>query len=233
MDYSKLVLFDIDGTLIQHIGESHFSKRVRAAAKSAYNVEVSELDVANFHGSVDKDTSWSILKESGISYDTFEKHFETYSNSMYDYLVAAASGGSLYKKIADAETLAWKVKNTPHIALGLLTGNVKRIGYWKLEHAGLGGIFSWGVFGDEANDRIELAKMVPHEAHVEFKVPFRPDQIYVIGDTIYDVRCAKSVGAHCIAVTTGRHVSRAELEAETPDLVVDSLMDEQVIRMLF
>lgn len=233
MDYTKLVLFDIDGTLIRHIGESQFLTRVQTAAKSAYDVNVSEFDVANFQGSVDKDTAWSILRSSGMSYRTFELHFDAFSEAMYNFLVATAVENTLYEKIVDAEILARKVKNVSNIALGLLTGNVKKIAFWKLDHAGLGGIFTWGVFGDEADDRIELAKMVPHEAQVNFTQMFRPHEIFVLGDTIHDVRCAKSIAAHAIAVTTGHHGTREELEAEKPDLVVDSLMDKRITHMLF
>jgi phosphoglycolate phosphatase-like HAD superfamily hydrolase len=233
MDYKKLILFDIDGTLIRHVGESEYTPRVQYAANLVYGVNVSDSDVANFHGSVDKDITWSIVSPSGVKYEIFDSKFDEFSKVMYEYLITKAKHTKLYQKIHDAETLALRIKTKKDMALGLLTGNVRSIAFWKLEHAGLGGIFSWGVFGDQANDRIELAKMVPHEAHAEFHVPFRPDQIYVLGDTIYDIRCARSIGAQCIAVTTGRHGLRAELESEKPDLVIDSLMDTRVLQMLF
>ncbi|MBI5614178.1 HAD hydrolase-like protein [Candidatus Gottesmanbacteria bacterium] len=233
MDYKKLILFDIDGTLIRHVGESDFASRVQYAAKRAYNVQVSDFDVAHFHGSVDRDTAWSILSPSGMTYDAFVDKFDDFSKAMYEYLISKAKNKTLYQEIDDAGKLAKLLKKKTDIALGLLTGNVEKIAYWKLSHAGLKDIFSWGVFGDTANDRIELAKTVSHEAFVNFKQLFRPGEIYILGDTIYDVRCAKSIGARSIAVTTGHHGTREELVAERPDLVVDSLMDEKVIHMLF
>ena len=233
MEYKKLILFDIDGTLIRHVGESLFSERLRYGAKRAYGIEVSDTDVLNFRGSVDKDTAWSIIHSSGISYDFFESKFDEFSRAMYDFLVKYSKNTVLYQKIDDAEKLARTLRDTPGVALGLLTGNVKTIGIWKLEHAKLGDIFTFGIFGDTANDRFELAKMVPHEAQIFFHHSFRPDETYVLGDTIYDVRCAKSIGAHCVAVTTGHHGSREELVKEEPDLVVDSLLDEKVLKLLF
>ena len=103
----------------------------------------------------------------------------------------------------------------------LLTGNTARGARAKLEHYGLAHYFSEGAFSDGTKNRAEIA----HRARnlVTNKTPVvSPGRIVVIGDTPYDIRCARAAGLRCIAVATGGYTEQ-ELTSYRPDAVLPRL----------
>jgi phosphoglycolate phosphatase-like HAD superfamily hydrolase len=103
----------------------------------------------------------------------------------------------------------------------LVTGNLTRIGWRKLERAGLAGYFRFGAFGETAKDRSGLAKQAIETARTRHEIaPETP--ISLIGDAPADIIAAKANGIQSIAVCTGL-TSREELEAHDPDIVVEDL----------
>jgi phosphoglycolate phosphatase-like HAD superfamily hydrolase len=109
---------------------------------------------------------------------------------------------------------------TPDVALGLLTGNVRQGAALKLEHYRLHGFFSFGGFGDEHAHRDLVAAAALQSARRHLNSPHR--DVWVIGDTPLDVRCARAIGARSLAVATGSHPAD-ELRACEPDLLVPTL----------
>src|SRR5262249_7497444 len=108
--------------------------------------------------------------------------------------------------------------------LGILSGNVREIGWQKLEAAGLRRPFRFGAFGDEADLRDELVPIALERAREALGRAFRPEEVYVIGDTPRDVAYARAGGAKIIAVATGRW-SVEELSAHAPDHLLPDLAD--------
>ena len=80
--------------------------------------------------------------------------------------------------------------------------------------------FAWGTFGEEGPDRDSLARLAVSRAAERHGVG--PERCIVVGDTEWDIACARAAGAHCVAVATGGR-KRAELEAFGADLVLDDL----------
>jgi phosphoglycolate phosphatase-like HAD superfamily hydrolase len=104
--------------------------------------------------------------------------------------------------------------------LGLLTGNARRTAKVKLEAAHLDvACFHVGGYGDEHADRAALARLAVSRAQVQAGHDL---EVIVVGDTANDVRAARAISAHAVAVTTG-HVSRAELIDAGANLVIDRL----------
>jgi phosphoglycolate phosphatase len=111
--------------------------------------------------------------------------------------------------------------------IGLLTGNVRRGAEIKLGHFGLWDRFVMGGFGDDHENRDEIAK-IAHRRGVELlKRELKGEEILVIGDTPLDVRCGRAIGAKVLAVATGM-CSVAELAETRPDWAVASLKDLDV-----
>ena len=136
------------------------------------------------------------------------------------------------KIIPDAVVFVRLLKaKRPRVVRGILSGNARKIAQWKLSHTGLLKYFSFGLYGDEADDRIELAGQVFAKAKLELAMDLKPEEIVVIGDTVFDIRCGKGIGATTIAVTTGMHGSPEELAREKPDYLVNSLMDPTVLSL--
>jgi phosphoglycolate phosphatase len=120
------------------------------------------------------------------------------------------------------------------VAIGLLTGNVREAARRKLEHYKLWQWFPFGGFGDEHTDRndIAAAALVAGRKHLNGNGAADPVQLVVIGDTLNDIRCARSIGARCVAVPTGR-TSTETLRGGNPDVLVDTLEDSAAIMALF
>ena len=228
----KLILFDIDGTLTYHVGPRRWEDQYAYGLKVAYGLDINE-DFGKYNGNVEYQMAWDILRTHGVTQDEFKTHYDRYLHAMYDHLVSWSHKGEVFQAIVDAKKLVQLLKATyPDVVRGVLTGNAKKIATWKLEHAGYNGCFQFGMYGDDATNRIELAKRVFESTKKELSMEFAPEDIIVIGDTIHDIRCGKAIGAKTIGVTTGMHGDANVLRAENPDLVVDSLMDSSVLQLL-
>jgi phosphoglycolate phosphatase-like HAD superfamily hydrolase len=130
------------------------------------------------------------------------------------------------------------------VAIGLLTGNVREAARRKLSFYNLWEHFPFGGFGDEHEDRNEIAAAALSAArrhlHKNGRLPEsarrtageRPGHLVVIGDTLHDVRCGQSIGARCVGVATG-HTTADVLRTAGPDVVVETLADMHPILCLF
>lgn len=115
-----------------------------------------------------------------------------------------------------------------HMHLALLTGNYADGARIKLSHFGLWDRFAWGAFGDDHAERDALAKAALAEARGRGVPIADASRAVVVGDTPFDVACARAAGARVVAVATGGHTVD-ELRACDPDLVVDDLSDVDAI----
>ena len=110
------------------------------------------------------------------------------------------------------------------VTLALVTGNLTRIGWRKLERAGLHHYFRFGAFGEMAPTRGGLARLAIEQARREGLVTGNSagGKISLIGDATQDVLAARENGIRAIAVRTGITPAE-ELEASAPDLLLDDL----------
>ena len=237
----KLVLFDIDGTLICHtdkIKQAGFP-RFMYAVKQAYGIDITFT--TGYNGWVDKQIIRSVVPEHLFSKIEFDKQWPKAKDALYSYAKHQESDGTkLYGSVEDAVNLARVLHNDSRYTLGVLTGNIEKMAHWKLHHAGVPNFFPFGVYSDAFDDRISLTKSIFEKVKKEFNINIQGDDITIIGDSIYDVRCGKAIGAKTIAVSTGiltgkggihggKSDYKMSLEQENPDLLVDSLMDTKVL----
>ena len=99
------------------------------------------------------------------------------------------------------------------VAVGLGTGNVRRGAQVKLERVGIYEQFSFGGFGCDSEDRVELIRHGARSGAAQLGVPVEECRVVVIGDTPKDVHAAKGIGAVCIGVGTGNFSAPALLAA--------------------
>ncbi len=232
----KLVLFDIDGTLIRHFGPKSTTNvgwyRFTHALNQIFHINVIPDPKLNYYGSVDRAILFDIASKYGVTKTQFDEKFNEVKAAVIDYAKTHET-----KQIYEAIPAAVKLLNRIHanrerFYLGVFTGNVEKMAYWKLSHVGIDPtLFSLFVTSDEFEDRISLAKSVFAKVEKEARIVVLPQDIYVIGDAVGDVRCAHAIGATSIIATTGRH-QKDELLKEKPALLVDSLMDERVFTLL-
>jgi phosphoglycolate phosphatase len=106
--------------------------------------------------------------------------------------------------------------------IGLLTGNIRLGAQIKLSHYGLWPHFRTGGFGDDHEDRNQIAAIARDRAQRFWPHGLRGEEILVIGDTPRDIECARAIGARVLAVATGKF-SVEELRRDQPDWAVHTL----------
>jgi len=214
----KIVLFDIDGTLLHSGGAGKAA--MEFALRQTYAIE-NILETVSYSGRTDQAISHDLLTVHGVEpTDQNRKRLcRAYLNALPEKLLAYTT--LLCPGIP--ELLAC-MRDHPDVALGLLTGNAVEGARLKLAHVGLWDYFSFGGYGDVHFERDEVARDALRNAITAIPVAGESHEVYVIGDTPLDVRCARAIGAKAIAVATGWH-ELAELEACRPDLCYRDLSD--------
>ena len=214
----RLLLFDIDGTLIHSGGAG--VRALKSAFKERFGV-ADDLHGIEIAGMTDSGIVVSILKKNDIP--ATNENIGAFLDSYVHFLSLELPRrkGKLLPGVLD---LLEKLKSRPHLVLGLLTGNVSRGARLKLEHYGVWHFFEFGAFADDHHDRNRLGSFARARAKEKHGREFSPSQIDVIGDTPRDIACGKAIGARTIAVATGTW-SREELAKYQPDFLIDDLSD--------
>ena len=214
----KLLLFDIDGTLLLSGG----------AGLRALNRAFLELfGTANaFEGiPVAGRTDPLLLNDAtarlGVVLDTVQRRrfHDRYCDLLEHEILQPGPRKGLMPGV---EELLRHVHREPELCVGLLTGNFARAARIKLEHFGLWPFFVCGAYGDDAAERDELVPVAVGRARTAGAVVRSPAHVVVIGDTPLDIRCATAAGARSIAVATGsfdvQTLERKGATAVLPDL---------------
>jgi phosphoglycolate phosphatase-like HAD superfamily hydrolase len=107
------------------------------------------------------------------------------------------------------------------VPTGLVTGNLTRIGWKKMERAGLKRYLRFGAFAELARDRAGLVDIAIRHARRERWID-RNSPITLIGDHPNDIRAARANGVRSIAVATGV-IGAEELATHSPDILLEDL----------
>jgi phosphoglycolate phosphatase len=216
----RLVLFDIDGTLLSAAGSGR--RAINAALREFFS-SAAPADYW-FDGKTDRQIVRELMRSEG--------HDDATINERMDLLLSRYVD-CLHRELADP-------RHTPHlypgvrelldaldargdVALGLLTGNVEGGAVAKLAAAGLDPArFVVGAFGSDHESRPELPTVAQRRA-AALGITIPGSAMVVIGDTPADIACSRGIGARAIGVATGRY-SVAELRAHDPSAVFDSLV---------
>jgi len=217
MSAGHVCLFDIDGTLIHSggAGKAAFD----AALADEFGIRQVDQSVA-FAGRTDRAIVHDLFRLHAI--EPSEANWQRFTRVYLVYLreTLPARAGRVLPGIVN---LVDRLRSRADIYLGLLTGNVAGGAKLKLAHYDLGGYFAFGGFGDRHVDRAAVAAEAVEAArdHVGGSVP---TEVIVVGDTPYDVRCGRSIGARVLAVATGLFTAE-QLAREAPDVLVEDLSD--------
>lgn len=226
MSDRRLLLFDIDGTLITSGGAGEWA--LRDAMRSRFGVE-EDLGGILLAGATDKKIAVAMLEKNGL-----EPSPENITALLDEYLSHLESRMPKHQgRILPGMIELLKVLSTREEAvLALLTGNVIRGAEIKLAHYGVWHHFEFGAFADDHHDRNELGKFARARAFERHGIDFPPDRIYVIGDTPRDIECGRAIGAKTVAIATG-HYTLQELATHAPDfLFQDFSATDRVIECL-
>ena len=207
-------------------------RAISKVLKDRYDIDPSTIKMS-MSGKTDPQILTEILTEAGVDSKEIESsipalieeylvHLETEIKETKHYIV--------HEGVAEVLQALAAMENA---YLGLLTGNVERGARMKLERFQLNHHFPLGAYGSDSASRLDLPHVAKVRADMHFRTIFQPREIVVIGDSIFDVLCAKHYGAVSLAVNSGR-TTREELEAHNPDHLFPTLADTQsVLKAIF
>jgi phosphoglycolate phosphatase len=218
----RLLLFDIDGTLIHSGGAGLHA--LKSAFKERFGIDDNLHDI-EFAGMTDSGIVVSILNKHKIP--ATNENVSAFLDS-YVHFLSHELPRRKGKLLPGVLELLHQLKSRSHLVLALLTGNVSRGAQLKLEHYGVWHFFEFGAFADDHQDRNRLGPFARARAREKHGREFAASEIDVIGDTPRDIACGKALGARTIAVATGTW-SRDELAGYKPDFLIDDLSDVQTV----
>jgi phosphoglycolate phosphatase-like HAD superfamily hydrolase len=217
----KLILFDIDGTLVLTGGAG-----LRAMNRAC--VDLVGHDNALDGVPVAGRTDWIILD------DALRLNGKTLDGSLLDELrrryvdhlkeEIELPGKGVKAVMPGIRELLDRLHERHDVGLGLVTGNFAESARIKLEHFDLWNYFRCGAFGDDASDRNQLVPIAIERARACGVADAQAADVLVVGDTPHDVACALAVGATPIGVATGSY-SIDQLRAAGADRVFEDLRD--------
>jgi len=212
-----LILFDIDGTLVRRAGPHHRQALVDAVREVTGAVTTTEgIPV---HGMLDPDILAQMMRAGGVDEEQISSKMPAIIEAAQD--IYQTSVPDLRDKTCPGVVPLLDDLRGRGMVLALVTGNLTRIAWRKLERAGLHHYFRFGAFGEMASTRSGLARLAIEQARRE---GFINGAISLIGDATQDVLAARENGIRSIAVRTGI-TPPEELEASAPDLLLDDLTE--------
>ena len=214
----KLILFDIDGTLIDCGGQARVAF---GQALDRVFGESGPIDTYDFSGKTDTRIVMDLMTLAGRPRAEI---LQTLPTLREEYLATLDRilDRERMKVLPGIEPLLAHLAARDDTVLALLTGNWERGARIKLSRHDLNRYFAFGSFGDDVFDRNDLPPIAIERALRATQRRFHPQETLIVGDSILDVGCARANGIPCLAVATGR-TTRTVLEGEQPTWIVDDL----------
>ncbi|HEX6070741.1 MAG TPA: HAD family hydrolase [Longimicrobiaceae bacterium] len=222
----RLILFDIDGTLLSAAGAA--GGPFRSALERVFGTSGPRRGYS-FAGRTDPQIARDLLALGGVPREVADEKLEL----VWEIYLAGLRETLREREVTvlpGVRELLDELEAEPTVILGLLTGNLREGARLKLEAAGLGfERFEVGAFGSDHADRPELPAVAIRRAEERFGHRFSGKSVVIIGDTPLDIACGEHLGVRTIAVATGNYRPE-ELAACGPDHVFESLEDLEAVR---
>jgi phosphoglycolate phosphatase-like HAD superfamily hydrolase len=220
LEKAHLVLFDIDGTIMNTDGAGNQSF-VNALSR-VFDREFSAEGYSS-SGKTDTQIALELAEKFGVLRDETASRLadirEIYLAGL-EREIAAIEPTVLPR----ARELVSAIAAEGSCVTGLLTGNFEPAAWIKLGGIGLSEPFEMGAFGDGARERRELPDRAVERAWELTGQTFVNKEVVIIGDTPNDVACGRHLNVKSIAVATG-NFDDAELAKEDPDFLFDDFTD--------
>lgn len=222
---NKLLLFDIDGTLITGHGKP---KKVALDIIRKHFPDFQNGSEVAFNGMTDPLIVQSILAANDYQIEMDDpiitKILDDFISELKKY-VNPQNPPTILPGISELLEILSKCEN---IFSGLVTGNVIQGAEIKLAAVGLFHYFKIGAYGSDHWNRNKLPPIAVKRAEHLFGINFDPENIWIIGDSPKDVECAKANNLKCIAVETGK-VPAKFLSNAGADIVLANLSDSDYV----
>jgi phosphoglycolate phosphatase len=210
-------LFDIDGTLLNAYGGAHYNA-FHSALEKVLQV-TAKIDGVPLHGNTDTGILRAVLRREGLADEALDRNHD----AILEHMCAEVelNKAQIRSEVCASIPEVIRALHERGKLLGVASGNFERIGWLKIQAAGLRDYFSFGSFSDHNELRVDIFRAGIAEAKRRLG-----DQasVCVIGDTPADVNAAKQAGIPVIAVATGIY-SVEQLEDHGPDIAVSCLTE--------
>jgi phosphoglycolate phosphatase len=224
----RLVLLDIDGTLLDCGRQTR--PFFAAALREVYGV-AGEVDSYDFAGRTDPGIAIGLMTAAGLPRDEVVARLPRLRESYLARLDAGLDPAGM-RLLPGVRPLLERLSSRDDVVLGLLTGNWEPGARIKLSRLGLDGFFRFGAYGCDGVERDELPPIALARAERLTGRRFTPRETLIVGDSRYDVSCARAHGIPSLAVATGSTPAEALRQAGA-DWVVPDLLAAGGILELF
>lgn len=215
----RLVLFDIDGTILRTKGAGR--QAIKRALEEVYGA-AGPVDAWPFGGKTDPLICYELMAEVGLSRAEVDAKLDEAIARYLCYLEAELSSTATSRLMPGIIPLLESLARDERVTLGLLTGNVKPGARLKLARHGLTAYFRLGAYGCDHFERRELPAVAVERARALTGRHFQGKEVVIIGDTPADVACGRGLGVRAIAVATGAF-RLEDLQACAPDFAFETL----------
>ena len=222
----RLVLFDIDGTLLHSHGAGR--RAMEAALIETFGTKGSPE--YRYDGKTDRQIVRDLMRGEGFDDAAIDARMARVLDSYVAGLQREiASPDTRVEAIAGVMPLLDALVYRSHCIVGLLTGNLEPGAQYKLTAAGIEfGRFALGAYGSDHELRAELPAIAQQRARDVLGLAIEGSAMVIVGDTPSDIACGRPIGARAIAVATG-HYSVASLSEHGPDAVFSDLGDTEAV----
>ena len=227
-DNLRVILFDIDGTLIRAVRRPEYRGRIRQMLLDQFGTcgRISEVD---FGGKTDLAIYREALECEGFTTAQIRERLPQLEATMVEILEAMAATGEVFRLCAGVGELLEAMAADARFVTSLLTGNVERLAEAKLRTVGIWSYFKGrGAFGSDAEERDHLPEIAAARLQAHLGVELSPERFVIVGDTPRDIKCARHFGARVVAVASGFH-SLEQLAAHRADALLADLSDTAAV----
>jgi len=219
MTVAKLILFDIDGTLIDTGGAG--ARSWAWAFKQAFGreIDIAEHSTAGMTDPAIGRATFVEVMERQPTPEELTRLLAGYQAVLPDFVASSPD----YRVLDGVRELLTRLSEAG-IALGLTTGGLEAVAHAKLGRAELNRYFPVGGYGSDSEDRVALTRAAIERGERLLGQALSGEQVFVVGDTPLDVAAAQGAGAVSVAVASGRY-DVAELRASEADHVLGSLAE--------
>lgn len=221
----KLLLFDIDGTLLRvHRAVNRAVVGGVVARLLGHHDELPELEL---HGKTDPQIFLEIAAQLQLERHDAEARLQPLEQVITEEWERHLNQETV-ELLPGVVDLLERLAQLPNVYLGVLTGNVASGANAKLRPHGLQKYFTVGAYGSDSAVRNHLPPIALRRAAQFHGHSFQPSQTLIIGDSHRDIECARGSGLRALAVATGG-LSLDQLRTHSPDYLAETLLDDSSI----
>jgi len=231
-DEPRIVLFDIDGTLIKTVRRMEYRGLIHSMLLDVFGT-CGRISDVEFAGKTDLAIYREALECEGITPAAILERLPKVEAATIEILNHLSSTGEVFHLCPGVRELLEALSDDSTFVTALLTGNVEGLAEAKLRVAGIWSYFKVrGAFGSDDEERNHLPAIAAERISAQLSRTLSPQRFIVIGDTPRDISCARHFGARVLAVASGQH-SVEQLKPFSPDALFSDLSNtKEVLNLL-